>query len=212
MIELKKTNYLIEYPDALNFMEQRVENIAKNQASELVWLVEHPPLYTAGTSAEKKDLLGTYKLPVYDAGRGGKYTYHGIGQRVVYFMISLRNRNINVHQFVNMLEDIIILTLNDFKIKAEKRSDRIGIWVKTKNSEEKIAALGIRIRKGISFHGIAINISPNMEHFNGIIPCGISNFGVTSMQKLGLNISLDEFDAKLIPNISNILQDELKSI
>ena len=177
MIELKKSKNPIDYPNALALMEDRVAKIAQNLENELIWLLEHPPLYTAGTSAEAKDLIDNLGFPVYNVGRGGKYTYHGIGQRVIYVMLSLRQRKINVHEFINKLEEWIIITLKDFNINAEKRADRIGIWVKNGNSEAKIAALGIRIRKGISFHGISVNINPNLDHFKGIVPCGLHNFG-----------------------------------
>lgn len=210
MIELKITKNLTNYQDAVSFMEQRIENIAENKEKELIWLLEHPPLYTAGTSAKENELLYPFKLPVYKTGRGGKYTYHGDGQRIIYIMLNIKKRKLGVKEFVHKLEDWIILTLRDFNIKAEKRADRIGLWIINENNlEEKIAAIGIRIRKGISFHGIAVNIYPDLNNFKGIIPCGLSNFGITSMQKLGINISFNDFDKSLIKNFQKIFEENI---
>ena len=185
----------IEYPDAVAQMEKRVAAIAAGKAKELVWLLEHPPLYTAGTSAKREDLLDAARLPVFDSGRGGQFTYHGPGQRVGYVMMDLRQRNNDVRLFVFDLEEWLIRTLARFNVRGERREGRIGIWVATSAAkEDKIAALGIRVRRGISFHGVSLNIEPDLDHFAGIVPCGISEHGVTSLAKLGLIVSTAEVD------------------
>lgn len=181
-------------------MEKRCADIKDGAAPELVWLVEHEPLYTAGTSAKKEDLLSPDKFPVYESGRGGEYTYHGPGQRVAYVMLNLANRmdKPDIKRFVHDLQEWIILTLADFGIKGERREGRIGIWVNTKEGKEaKIAALGVRVRHWVSFHGISINLKPDLEHFSGIVPCGITNYGVTSFEEQGVHISMEELDARL---------------
>lgn len=182
-------------------MENRVDAIIETGADDCLWFLEHPPLYTSGTSAKQQDLLEA-KFPVYKAGRGGEYTYHGPGQRVVYVM-----RRLPVHDlraYVKDLEQWIINTLAALGITGERREARIGIWVENNGTEEKIAALGIRVRKWVAYHGIALNVNPNLDHFTGIVPCGLSQFGVTSLKKLGINVSLDEVD--------NILLDEFTKI
>ncbi len=188
---------LIPYEEAITLMEERVDGISNGSAEEMVWLLEHPPLYTAGSSAKKGDLLDTKTLPVYETGRGGQYTYHGPGQRVAYIMSDLTKRNRDVRAFVTALEQWIIDTLGVFGIVGERRCGRVGIWVNHKGEDQKIAALGIRLRRWISFHGIAINVNPDLSHFQGIIPCGLSQFGVTSCEALGINISLTELDEAL---------------
>jgi len=188
---------LIPYEEALNAMEERVHAILEGTASEMAWLLEHPPLYTAGTSAKKSDLLEASRLPVYETGRGGQYTYHGPGQRIAYVMIDLAKRNRDIRAFITALEQWIIDTLDIFGIKGERRQGRIGIWVRQNGQDKKIAALGIRLRRWVSFHGIAINVNPNLSHFDGIIPCGLPHYGVTSCDALGVSLSLEELDAQL---------------
>jgi lipoyl(octanoyl) transferase len=189
---------LVPYPLALRTMEERVTAIRDGQAAELVWLLEHPPLYTAGTSARAEDLLLAQRFPVYDAGRGGQYTYHGPGQRVAYLMLDLKRRRPDVRAYVHSLEEWIIRTLARFGIRGERRSGRIGIWVvKADGSEAKIAAIGVRVRRWITYHGIAINLAPDLEHFSGIVPCGLQGFGVTSFADLGHDASMAALDDAL---------------
>tara|TARA_B100001540_G_scaffold310452_3_gene328257 strand:- start:74 stop:715 length:642 start_codon:yes stop_codon:yes gene_type:complete len=199
MIEWKTSTGLIPYEQALAEMEARVAVISNNQAAELLWLLEHPPLYTAGTSADQNDLLEPDRFPVFDAGRGGQYTYHGPGQRVVYVMLDLRKRGRDVRKFVCDLEQWIIDTLAEFNVVGERRDGRVGVWVARDNGrEDKIAALGVRVRKWVSFHGISINVEPDLGHFKGIVPCGLDQFGVTSLVDLGLPVTMDDLDTALI--------------
>lgn len=201
-MEWKTEKKPVDYPFAVAEMEQRVEEIRAGTADELVWLLEHPPLYTAGTSAKAKDLLDP-RFPVYLTGRGGEYTYHGPGQRVAYVMLDLRKRGPDVRAYVCALEDWIIRSLAHFDVKGERRAGRIGIWVDLSRygglvgQEAKIAAVGIRIRRWVTYHGVAININPDLSHFNGIVPCGIAEHGVTSLKALGVDCRLDEFDGAL---------------
>lgn len=188
---------LIPYEEAISTMEDRVKAIYQGSAPEMVWMLEHPPLYTAGSSAKQSDLLDGKTLPVYETGRGGQYTYHGPGQRVAYVMLDLSKRRRDVRFFVTALEQWIIDTLAVFAIKGERRCGRVGIWVEHEGRELKIAALGIRLRRWISFHGIAINVNPDLAHFKGIIPCGLTEYGVTSLKDLGVSISLAELDDAL---------------
>lgn len=202
----------VDYDVALQRMEHRVAEISNGTAPEAIWLLEHPPLYTAGTSAKRDDLLSPNNLPVYKTGRGGQYTYHGPGQRVAYVMLNLKDRKPDVRHYVSQLEQWIINTLAAFNIKGERRSDRVGVWVQRPElkaqddaiREDKIAAIGVRIRKWITFHGISINVDPNLEHFSGIVPCGIKNHGVTSMVELGHIVSLHELDIALKDNFEAI--------
>lgn len=188
----------VAYPDAVAAMEARVRSILDGTACEKVWLLEHPPLYTAGTSARPTDLLEADRFPVFASGRGGRYTYHGPGQRVAYVMLDLRRRGEDVRRFVTDLEEWIIRTLSPFGIRGERRAGRVGIWVvRADGSEAKIAALGVRLRRWISFHGIAINVAPDLGHFSGIVPCGIAGHGVTSLRELGVDATLAEVDAIL---------------
>ncbi len=197
-MEWKFTDGLTPYDEAIEFMEQRVVDIHGGKASELIWFLEHPPLYTAGTSAESTDLVSPDRFPVYETGRGGQYTYHGPGQRVVYVMLDLSKRGRDVRKYVFRLEQWIIDTLAEFNITAERREGRIGVWVtRDDGREEKIAAIGVRVRKWISFHGICINVEPNLEHYSGIVPCGIAEHGVTSLTDLGLAITMQDVDAVL---------------
>ena len=190
-IEWKTTNLPISYPDAINLMEDRIAKIYNNQATEMVWFLEHPPIYTGGTSSIESDLINPFKLPVYKTGRGGQYTYHGPGQRVVYLMLDLRKRGEDLRKYVANLEDWIIASLAEIGLYSEKKQGKIGIWTK---KETKVAAIGIRVRKWITYHGIAINVNPNLEHYNGIIPCGIREFGVTSLHELGYDVSYKKLD------------------
>jgi lipoyl(octanoyl) transferase len=195
---------LTPYLEAIARMEADVAAIADGHRSELLWLVEHPPLYTAGTSAKPADLLIPDQFPVYETGRGGQYTYHGPGQRVAYVMFDLRQRGQDVRAFVAGLEQVIIQTLAAFGLVGETREDRVGIWVRHASGEDKIAAVGIRVRKGVTFHGLAINISPDLSHFDGIVPCGVSEHGVTSFAKLNMKTSLAEIDENLISAFNKI--------
>ncbi|MDB2414439.1 lipoyl(octanoyl) transferase LipB [Rickettsiales bacterium] len=197
-IEWKNSSKLVPYTQAIGFMEERVREIYEGKADECVWMVEHPPLYTAGTSAKQDDLIDKTRFPVYETGRGGEFTYHGPGQRVVYVMLNLKERKaMDIRKYVCNLEQWIINILAHFDIDGQRRQGRIGIWVEDGVSESKIAALGIRVRRWVTFHGIAINISPDLSHFGGIVPCGISEYGVTSMQKQGVTASFEEVDAVL---------------
>jgi lipoyl(octanoyl) transferase len=192
----------VGYPEALAAMEARAEAIAEGRAGELVWLLEHPPLYTAGVSSRPDDLLEPDRFPVYEAGRGGQYTYHGPGQRVAYMMLDLRARERDVRRFVEALEGWIIGALDRFNVKGEIRPGRVGVWVERKAPgfparEDKIAAIGVRLRRWVSFHGISLNVEPDLSHFAGIVPCGITAHGVTSLVDLGLPVTMDEVDAAL---------------
>ncbi|MFU0503249.1 lipoyl(octanoyl) transferase LipB [Pseudaminobacter sp. NGMCC 1.201702] len=197
---------LTAYEHALAFMEARVAAIRDGSAAEMVWLVEHPPLYTAGTSARLDDLVDPDRFPVFNAGRGGEYTYHGPGQRVAYVMLDLKRRREDVRAFVAALEAWIIATLDRFNIRGERREDRVGVWVVRSDrppmpdgspAEDKIAAIGIRLRRWVSFHGIAINVEPDLTHFSGIVPCGVSDHGVTSLVDLGLPVTMADLDNAL---------------
>jgi len=189
---------LTDYPAAVAAMEARVAAIREGRAPELVWLVEHPPLYTAGTSARDGDLLQPDRFPVYRSGRGGEFTYHGPGQRVVYVMLDLKRRGPDVRRFVTDLEEWIIRALAAFSVDGERRDGRVGIWVaRNKDREDKIAAIGVRVRRWVTYHGISINVEPDLDHFSGIVPCGISAHGVTSLVDLGLPIGLPDLDAAL---------------
>ena len=212
MPELIFSETAIAYPDAINFMEQRVADIIDGNARECLWFLEHPALYTAGTSANPADLLQSERFPVYDTKRGGEYTYHGPGQRVVYLMLDLRTRGKDVRRFVQQAENWVIQTLDDFNIKAHITEGRVGVWVprpdKGPMREDKIAAIGLRIRRWVSFHGISINVEPELEHFNGIVPCGISDQSVTSMVDLGYPITMAELDKALVENFSACFSSE----
>ncbi|NBQ28630.1 MAG: lipoyl(octanoyl) transferase LipB [Rhodobacteraceae bacterium] len=206
MVEWKITDGLTDYADAVRLMEARADAISAGDADELIWLVEHPPLYTAGTSAKRDDLLDPDRFPVYDSKRGGQYTYHGPGQRVVYVMLDLNKRGRDIRQFVKSLETWVIETLATFNVKGEIREGRVGVWVERPEkpapitggvAEDKIAAIGIRLKKWVSYHGISINVDPHLDHFDGIVPCGISTFGVTSLVDLGLPVTMDDVDTAL---------------
>lgn len=189
----------VAYPAAVAAMEDRVAAIRAKEAPEQVWLVEHPPLYTAGTSAKPADLLDSGRFPVFRSGRGGQYTYHGPGQRVAYVMLDLTRRDEDLRKYVRTLEEWIIRTLASFNVRGQRRDDRIGVWVSRPDQgigrEDKIAAVGIRIRRWVTFHGIALNVDPVLDHFSGIVPCGIRDRGVTSLIDLGIPVSMAEVDA-----------------
>ncbi|WP_018184951.1 lipoyl(octanoyl) transferase LipB [Kaistia granuli] len=189
----------VAYPDAVAEMEARVAAIAAGTAAERIWLVEHPPLYTAGTSAQEEDLIAPDRFPVFQTGRGGQYTYHGPGQRVAYVMLDLNRRRQDLRLFVATLEQWIIQTLDGFNVRGERRDDRVGVWVRRPDkgvgSEDKIAAIGIRVRRWVTFHGISINVEPTLEHFDGIVPCGVHGHGVTSLADLGHIFTMPEVDA-----------------
>ena len=197
-VEWKITDRPVAYEPAVDFMTVRAEAIAAGDATELVWLLEHPPLYTAGTSAREEDLLTRGRFPVYRTGRGGQYTYHGPGQRVAYVMLDLKRRGHDVRSFVRALEDWLIATLATFNVRGERRTDRVGVWVRRPGGrEDKVAAIGIRLRRWVSFHGISLNVEPDLTHFDGIVPCGIRNYGVTSLVDLGIPITMHEVDMAL---------------
>ncbi len=192
----------VPYPDAVEAMEARAAAIVDGRAGELVWLLEHPPLYTAGVSAKAGDLLAPERFPVFASARGGQYTYHGPGQRVAYVMLDLRARKRDIHAFVRALEAWMIGALAAFNVKGEVRPGRVGVWVERRTPgaaprEDKIGAIGVKVRRWVSFHGISLNVEPELDHFAGIVPCGIREHGVTSLVDLGLPVTLDEADAAL---------------
>jgi lipoyl(octanoyl) transferase len=186
----------VDYPDAVALMEARVAMIRAGTAAELVWLLEHPSLYTAGTSAKETDLLKA-QFPVFQTGRGGQYTYHGPGQRVAYVMVDLKKHGNDIRRYVWMLEEWLIQTLTQFDISGRRIEGRVGIWVGDDISAAKIAAIGVRVRHGITYHGVSINVNPDLSHFNGIVPCGIADAGVTSLWALGKDVTLVELDQVL---------------
>jgi lipoyl(octanoyl) transferase len=192
----------VDYPAAVAAMETRAAAIAEGRAGELVWLLEHPPLYTAGVSAKPDDLLEPNRFPVFQSGRGGQFTYHGPGQRVAYVMLDLNARRRDIRAFVAALEAWLIGALDAFNVKGEVREGRVGVWVERRQPgvltrEDKIAAVGVKLRRWVSFHGIALNVEPDLSHFGGIVPCGVTEHGVTSLVDLGLPATLDEADAAL---------------
>jgi lipoyl(octanoyl) transferase len=196
-VEWRSSEGLVPYDEALAFMEQRAAAIREGRAPECIWLVEHPPLFTAGTSADAAELFNPYGFPVYEAGRGGRYTYHGPGQRVGYLMLDLEKRGRDIRRFVHALEGWIIAALGELGIAAHRAPGRIGIWVGEGASEAKIAALGIRVKRWVTLHGFSINLSPELSHFSGIVPCGISEFGVTSIASLGVEVDMAGLDAAI---------------
>ena len=213
MVEWITSEGLTGYDDAVVFMEDRAARIAAGEADECIWLVEHPPLYTAGTSAKREDLTDPDRFPVFESKRGGQYTYHGPGQRVAYVMLDVGKRGHDVRLFVQQLEAWVIAALAEFNVKGEIREGRVGVWVERKDkpltvtravAEDKIAAIGIRLRKWISFHGISINVDPELEHFSGIVPCGITEHGVTSLVDLGLPVTMEDLDVALRRSFDDI--------
>jgi len=201
-VEWRVTDWLVDYEEALSVMEARAAAIAEGTAPELVWLLEHPPLYTSGSSARPGDLVDA-RFPVFATGRGGQFTYHGPGQRVVYLMLDLKRRRPDVRAYVACLEQLIIATLAAFNVRGERREDRVGVWVKRPDKgeghEDKIAAIGVRLKRWVSLHGIAINVEPELSHFTGIVPCGIADprYGVTSLADLGLPVMIHDVDIAL---------------
>jgi len=201
-VEWRVATAPVAYPDAVAAMEARAAAIADGAAPELVWLLEHPPLYTAGTSARTGDLIEA-RFPVFASGRGGQLTYHGPGQRVAYVMLDLKRRGPDVRRYVASLEEWLIRTLDAFNVRGERREDRVGVWVRRPDKgpehEDKIAAIGVRLKRWVSFHGIALNVEPELAHFSGIVPCGVADprYGVTSLVDLGLPVTMDEVDAAL---------------
>ncbi len=200
-VEWRVSDRPVGYEEAVAEMEARAAAIAEGSAPELIWLVEHPPLYTAGTSADDAELLAAARFPVHRTGRGGRWTYHGPGQRVAYVMLDLDRRGRDIRRFVCRLEDWIIAALDEFGVTGERRPDRVGVWVRRPDKgpgvEDKIAAVGIRVRRWVSFHGIAINVEPELEHFSGIVPCGVAGHGVTSLADLGRIVTMHEVDSVL---------------
>ncbi|MGE4167747.1 MAG: lipoyl(octanoyl) transferase LipB [Xanthobacteraceae bacterium] len=201
-VNWRASDGLTAYPEAVATMEARAAAIAAGEAAELVWLVEHPPLYTAGTSARQSDLIEA-RFPVHETGRGGQFTYHGPGQRIAYAMLDLKRRGPDLRRYVATLEEWIIRTLAAFNVRGERREDRIGVWVRRPEKgdgyEDKIAALGIRVKQWVTLHGIAINVEPDLSHFAGIVPCGVSErrYGVTSLADLGITATMDDVDLAL---------------
>ncbi|MGH1577416.1 lipoyl(octanoyl) transferase LipB [Planktotalea sp.] len=213
MVEWKISNELVDYESACAAMEQRAAQIAAGEADELIWLLEHPPLYTAGTSANVTDLTDPDRFPVHTTKRGGQYTYHGPGQRIAYVMLDVGKRGRDVRAFVQQLETWVIETLAEFNVTGEIREGRVGVWVERPDkplqadgtlAEDKVAAIGIRLRKWVSFHGISINVEPDLEHFTGIVPCGITQYGVTSLVDLGLPVTIEDLDVALRRNFSKV--------
>lgn len=203
--EWRISDGLVPYGEALATMEARVADIRAGRAGELVWLLEHPALYTAGTSARAADLLQPMRFPVHAAGRGGQYTYHGPGQRVVYAMLDLRRRRQDVRRFVFDLEEWTIRALARFTVRAERRAGRVGVWVaRDGRREDKIAAIGVRIRHWVSFHGLSINLEPDLSHYAGIVPCGIAEHGVTSLVDLGLPVTMTDLDMALAETFDEV--------
>jgi lipoyl(octanoyl) transferase len=214
MVEWTHIPGLAPYPETLAAMEARAEAIARGEAGEAIWLLEHPPLYTSGTSAKPADLVQPDRFPVYPAGRGGQYTYHGPGQRVVYCMLDVKARGQDVRCFVRDLERWVIATLAAFNVTGEIRQGRVGVWVTRPDrpgpdgrpSEDKIAAIGIKLRRWVSFHGLSINVEPDLSHFDGIVPCGIREHGVTSLVDLGLPVTMADLDAALMATFETAFQ------
>ncbi|MGR3762133.1 lipoyl(octanoyl) transferase LipB [Roseobacteraceae bacterium NS-SX3] len=216
MVEWITSDGYVDYDEAAAFMEQRAAAIAAGEAGECIWLLEHPPLYTAGTSAKREDLTDPDRFPVFETKRGGQYTYHGPGQRVVYVMLNVGKRGHDVRRFVQQLERWVILALEEFNVTGHIRCGRVGVWVERPDkprtatgalAEDKIAAIGIRLRKWVSFHGIAINVEPDLEHFSGIVPCGITEHGVTSLVDLGLPVTMADVDVALKRSFELVFED-----
>ncbi len=204
-VELRISSAPVPYPEGVAAMEERVAGVRAGTAPELVWLLEHPPLYTAGTTAQESDLLSPDRFPVFKTGRGGQYTYHGPGQRVVYVVLDLKKRGEDVRCYVRDLESWAIAALARFGVNGEIRPGRVGIWVDRGNGhEDKIGAIGVRVRHWVSYHGLALNVAPDLAHFSGIVPCGITDQGVTSLAKLGIAASMSDMDAALIETFSEV--------
>ena len=204
----------VDYATALRVMEARAIAVHAGQAAQLVWLLEHPPLYTAGTSARREDLLSPDRFPVFDAGRGGQYTYHGPGQRIAYVMLDVKRHGGDVRAFVHLIERWIIATLDCFGVQGETRSDRVGVWVrrpeKGVQAEDKIAAIGLRLKRWVSLHGLSLNVEPDLEHFSGIVPCGIAGHGVTSLTDLGRILTMHDVDMALAATFEDLVAPTLR--
>ena len=196
-IEWRVTEELVPYGDALAEMESRAAAVRNGDAKELVWLLEHPPLFTAGTSADPAELFNPMAFPVFEAGRGGRYTYHGPGQRVGYLVLDLEKRGKDIRCFVHALEGWMIAALAELGVEARREAGRIGIWTGSGPTEAKIGAIGVRVRRWVTMHGFSINVAPDLSHFGGIVPCGIAEYGVTSLAKLGLNLPMERVDLAL---------------
>ncbi|WP_280514088.1 lipoyl(octanoyl) transferase LipB [Allosediminivita pacifica] len=216
MVEWITTDGLTGYDEALAFMEARAAAIAAGEAEECIWLLEHPPLYTAGTSARREDLRDPDRFPVHDTRRGGQYTYHGPGQRVAYVMLNVGERGHDVRRFVAELEAWVIAALAEFNVTGHIREGRVGVWVERPDkpplpdgrmAEDKVAAIGIRLRKWVSFHGVSINVEPDLSHFDGIVPCGITDYGVTSLVDLGLPVTMGDVDTALKRSFGDVFGD-----
>lgn len=206
-IEWKIADTPVDYPQAVAAMEQRVGEIRAGRAAELVWLLEHPALYTAGTSARDEDLLEPARFPVHRTGRGGQYTYHGPGQRVVYVLLDLQGRGMDLRDYVWRLEEWIVRSLARFNLRGERRQGRVGIWIaRDGGREDKIAAIGVRVRRWVTYHGLSINLEPDLSHFSGIVPCGIAGHGVTSLVDLGYPVDMADLDQALLDTWSDVFE------
>jgi lipoyl(octanoyl) transferase len=209
-VEWRVTHDPVSYPAALAEMDSRVAAVIAGEATELVWLLEHPPLFTSGTGTRAEDLAGTGRFPLFETGRGGRLTYHGPGQRVAYAMLDLRKRGPDLRRYVAGLEEWIVRTLGSFDIRGERREDRVGVWVrrpeKGEGREDKIAAIGVRVRKWVTLHGISLNVAPDLAHYSGILACGVSDprHGVTSLADLGVNATMADVDAALRKSFEEI--------
>ncbi len=209
-VEWRISDRAVEYLAAIEGMEGRVAAIRSGSAPELVWLVEHPALYTAGTSARDEELLQPNRLPVHRTGRGGRYTYHGPGQRIAYVMLDLRKRGQDVRCYVHQLEEWVIRVLAHFGLRGERRDGRVGIWVvRPGGQEDKIAAIGVRVRQWVTYHGVALNVDPQLDHYRGIVPCGISDHGVTSLARLGIKATMQDVDTILNSTFSEVFADPI---
>jgi lipoyl(octanoyl) transferase len=207
-IEWRLGDRPVDYRAAVEEMERRVAAIRAGTAAELVWLLEHPPIYTAGTSAREEDLLEPRRLPIHRTGRGGQYTYHGPGQRIAYVMLDLRKRGQDVRCYVHQLEEWIIRVLARFDLRGERRVGRVGIWVaRPGGREEKVAAIGVRVRQWVTYHGVALNLDPELDHYRGIVPCGIAEHGVTSLARLGVAATMAEVDTALQCTFAEVFAD-----
>lgn len=197
-MEWRISDTLVGYQHAVRVMEDRVAAIRTGGIEEMVWLLEHPSLYTAGTSAKMQDLLDARRLEIYESGRGGQYTYHGPGQRVAYVILDLQARKLDIRCYVSMLEEWLIATLNRFNVRGERRKGRIGIWIDSgQGRDDKIAAIGVRVRRQVVYHGVSLNVDPELSYYDGIVPCGIQGHGITSLADLGLSVEMAEVDRQL---------------
>jgi len=201
---------LVDYPFSIDFMEKKVESIHNNTSREFIWFLEHDNIYTAGTSSKASDLVEKNKFKVYESSRGGQYTYHGPGQRVIYLMLNIRKNGYDIRKFISMLEHWIIVTLSDIGLKATKDRSHVGIWVREEKSLKKISSIGLRVRKGITFHGVSLNLNPNLENFKGINPCGNNPNEMTSLKEMGLEKEIKNIDKLLINNFEKIFNSSLK--